>query len=88
MLKKIKNYILLRLFYRIKNFGLNIEKLAIESINFKKRGIIFHLGKDYKIFNPKYMEFGESFCASDRFRIEAISNYEEKKFDPKIIIGT
>jgi acetyltransferase-like isoleucine patch superfamily enzyme len=54
---------------------------------FKRVGSGFGLGKDYSVLNPQYMEFGDGFWASHRFRIEAISTYEDVTFNPAITIG-
>ena len=54
---------------------------------FKKVGSGFNLGKDYFIYNPEFMEFGNGFSARDRFRIEAIKEYEGAFFTPQIKIG-
>ena len=51
-------------------------------------GLGFALGKDYSVLNPHFMQFGNSFWASHRFRIEAISEYEGEKFQPNITIGS
>lgn len=87
MFRKIKDFILLKLFYQIENYRSKVEYSTIQNIIFKKRGEFFHVGKDYEILNPQFMKFGERFYASHRFRIEAISDYEGQKFEPCIIIG-
>ncbi|MEZ7527681.1 acyltransferase [Cloacibacterium normanense] len=87
MFRKIKDFILLRLFYQIENYRSKVEYSTIQNINFKKRGEFFNVGKDYKILNPQFIELGERFYASHRFRIEAISDYEGQKFEPHVIIG-
>lgn len=89
MLKKIKNKVVNYLFLQIQELQRKKELQELESLKkqFKKVGIGFALGKDYSVLNPQFMEFGDSFWASYRFRIEAISEYEGEKFQPKIKIG-
>ncbi|WP_319799860.1 acyltransferase [Flavobacterium sp. N1994] len=54
---------------------------------FKKVGVKFTIGKDSRVFNPKYIEIGDNFIALDRFRIEAWDKYENDTFQPSIKIG-
>jgi acetyltransferase-like isoleucine patch superfamily enzyme len=90
MLAKIKNKILNYIFLHFENFVQNkIQNEKQELISkFKKVGQNFKIGKDNSIHNPKYMEFGDNFSATERFRIEAFDKFYDQKFTPKIIIGT
>ncbi|CAM3788432.1 Acyltransferase [Flavobacterium branchiophilum] len=54
---------------------------------FKKIGKNFFIGKDFIVFGTKYIEIGDDFIATDRFRLEALDQYGEGKFTPKVIIG-
>lgn len=65
----------------------DIYYLNILKKKFKKIGIGFGLGKDYSVLNAKYIEIGNGFWASHRFRLEAIDSYENQSFSPKIVIG-
>lgn len=89
MLKKLKNKIINYLFLQIQNLqkrqGHNEYQTVIKQ--FDKIGEKFSLGKDYQILNPQYMQFGENFGVSNRFRIEAIDTYEGETFSPKISFG-
>ena len=89
MIKKIKNKIVQYFFLQIQQLQHKKELQELESLKkqFKKVGVGFGLGKDYNVLNPQFIEFGNSFCASHRFRIEAISEYEGEKFEPNITIG-
>lgn len=89
MLKKIKNRVVNYLFLQIQELQRKKEQQELESLKkqFKRVGVGFTLGKDYSILNPQFMEFGDSFWASHRFRIEAISEYEGEMFQPNITIG-
>ena len=90
MLKKIKNRVVNYLFLQIQELQRKKEQQELESLKkqFKKVGLGFALGKDYSVLNPHFMQFGNSFWASHRFRIEAISEYEGEKFQPNITIGS
>lgn len=89
MLKKIKNKIIQYLFLQIQELQRKKGLQELESLKkqFKKTGVSFVLGKDFSVLNPRFMEFGDIFCASHRFRIEAVSEYEGQKFNPNITIG-
>lgn len=89
MLKKIKNKVVNYLFLQIQELQRKKEFQELESLKkqFKKVGVGFALGRDYSVLNPQSMQFGDAFWASHRFRIEAISEYENDRFDPCIIIG-
>lgn len=87
MFRKIKYFFLSRLFYQIENYRMKIEDSTIKNINFKKRGNNFRVGKDYKFYNPQYMEFGENFSSENRLKIDAIDRYRNDVFKPEIIIG-
>lgn len=65
------------------------EQAELENLKkkFKKVGANFYLGKDYSVLNPEFMEFGDGFCTKERFRIQAIFNYEGQRFSPSIKIG-
>ena len=89
MLRKIKNKISN---YFFKQFELYQKKKLNQEyqdivFKFKKTGKGFLIGKDYSIFNPQYMEFGNNFWTKERFRIEAIDCYNGQKFSPSIKIG-
>ncbi len=89
MIRKLKNKIINYLFLQIQNLQKKQESNAYQEVlkRFDKIGEKFSLGKDYQILNPQYMQFGENFGVSNRFRIEAIDSYEGESFFPKIIIG-
>ena len=89
MLKKIKNKVVNYLFLQIQELQRKKELQELESLKkqFKKVGDGFTLGKDYSVLNPQFMEFGDDFMASFRFRIEAITNYQNQTFTPSILIG-
>jgi acetyltransferase-like isoleucine patch superfamily enzyme len=89
MIKEIKMKILNYFFLQIQKLQKNKELQELENLKqkFKKIGKGFNLGKDYSVLNPHFMEFGDAFWASHRFRIEAISEYEGENFEPKITIG-
>lgn len=89
MLRKLKNKIMQYVFLHMQNLQSAKELNDLESLKkrFKKVGVKFTLGKDYTVVNPKFMEFGDEFGSKERFRIEAISNYEGQQFSPDIKIG-
>lgn len=89
MLRKIKNNILNYLFKQFELKQRQIEKNDYNDIisQLKKEGNEFVIGKDFTIFNPQFMQIGNSFSAGDRFRIEAWDKYHEQIFFPKIVIG-
>lgn len=89
MLKKIKNKVVNYLFLQIQELQRKKELQELESLKkqFKKVGLGFALGKDYSVLNPHFMQFGDNFMASFRFRIEAITNYQDQTFTPSILIG-
>jgi len=89
MFKKLKNKIINYLFLQIQNLQKKQERNEYQAVikQFDKIGEKFSLGKDYQILNPQYMQFGENFGVSNRFRIEAIDNYEGQIFSPKISFG-
>lgn len=89
MIRKLKNKIINYLFLQIQDLQRKKEQQQLESLKeqFKSFGVGFGLGKDYNILNPQFMQFGENFWASHRFRIEAIDYYENQTFSPKIVIG-
>jgi acetyltransferase-like isoleucine patch superfamily enzyme len=89
MLKKLKNKIINYLFLQIQNLQKKQDHNEYQTVikQFDKIGEKFSLGKDYQILNPQYMQFGENFGVSNRFRIEAIDTYEGETFSPKISFG-
>jgi acetyltransferase-like isoleucine patch superfamily enzyme len=89
MLKKLKNKIINYLFLQIQNLQKRQDHNEYQTVikQFDKIGEKFSLGKDYQILNPQYMQFGENFGVSNRFRIEAIDTYEGETFSPKISFG-
>lgn len=89
MLRRIKNKVINYLFWQIQELQRKKELQELESLKrqFKKVGVGFGLGKDYSVVNPQFMQFGDRFWASHRFRIEAIAKYEDQKFNPIISIG-
>lgn len=89
MLRKIKNKVL---YYFLMQFELHQKKKQNQEYQnivskFKKIGEDFVVGKDYSVFNPQYIEIGDNFVASTRFRIEAWDQYYEQNFTPSIKIG-
>ena len=89
MIRQLKNKIIYYLFVQIQILQKKKENNEFQAIikQFDQIGKKFSLGKDYQILNPQYIKFGENFGVSNRFRIEAIDNYEGQFFSPKIIIG-
>ena len=89
MIRKLKNKIINYLFLQLQNLQKKQESNAYQDVlkRFDKIGEKFSLGKDYQILNPQFMQFGQNFWASHRFRIEAIDIYEGQTFSPKITIG-
>lgn len=89
MLRKIKNKVL---YYLSTQFELHQKKKQNQEYQnmvskFKKIGNGFVIGKDYNVFNPQYIEIGDNFVASTRFRIEAWDQYDGQNFTPRIKIG-
>jgi acetyltransferase-like isoleucine patch superfamily enzyme len=89
MFRNIKNKIVQYLFLQFQELYRKKELKELESLKkqFKKVGAGFALGKDYSVLNPHFMQFGDNFMASFRYRIEAISNYQNQIFTPSISIG-
>lgn len=90
MFRKIKNKIMYYLYSQMKYMKSLNEKTELENLKkkFKKVGANFHLGKDYSVLNPQFIEFKDGFYAKERFRIESITNYENQLFSPSIKIGS
>lgn len=89
MLSRIKKKILNYFFVRFEIFEQNKksrEKLILMS-QFEKVGKNLFIGNDYIINNPSHIEIGNDFSAGRRFRVEAIRNYNNQVFIPKIVIG-
>lgn len=88
MISYLKNKISDYLYSVFKNRLQKEEWERIEALkkSFKKVGEKFWIGKDYVVINPSYIEIGEDFSAGSRFRMEAIDEYQEERFTPKIII--
>lgn len=63
-----------------------LKKIEALKKSFKKIGNSLWLGKDYSIQNPEFISIGDNFSAGSRFRMEAIDEYQEERFTPKIII--
>lgn len=89
MLKKIKNKLMNYFYSQMKYMQSLNEEAELENLKkkFKKVGGNFNLGKDYSVLNPEFMEFGDGFGTKERFRIQAILNYEGQRFSPSIKIG-
>lgn len=89
MLRKIKNTIMHYFYIQLKYVHSLNEETELHNLKkqFKSVGLNFYLGKDYSVLNPEFMEFGDGFGAKERFRIQAILNYEGQKFLPNIKIG-
>ena len=89
MLKKIKNKIVQYFFLQIQQLQhkKELQELEILKRQFKKVGVGFGLGKDYSVLNPQFIEIGDNFSAGSRFRIEAWDKYNNKEFNPEIVIG-
>jgi acetyltransferase-like isoleucine patch superfamily enzyme len=89
MLRKIKNAIMHYFYIQLKYVHSLNEETELHNLKkqFKSVGLNFYLGKDYSVLNPEFMEFGDGFGAKERFRIQAILNYEGQKFLPNIKIG-
>ena len=89
MIKKIKNNLMHYFYLQMKYMESLNEEAELENLKkkFKKVGDNFNLGKDYSVLNPQFMVFGDGFGAKERFRIQAITNYENQKFSPNIKIG-
>lgn len=89
MFSRIKNKIFNYLFIRYENYKqaelFNANQACFSK--FKSIGKSFNIGKDFTIINPQYIEIGDNFFAMDRFRIEALDEYENQKFTPSIKIG-
>lgn len=66
----------------------DVEKEELKK-NLKKVGYPFILGKDFRIINPQYIEIGEAFNASDRFRLDVLDHYPASSqiFFPSVKIG-
>ena len=89
MIRKIKNKIIQYIFLQMQELQRKKEIQELESLKkqFKKIGVGFALGRDYSVLNPQHINFGDNFMASFRFRIEAITNYQNQIFTPSISIG-
>ena len=89
MLRKIKNKVLNYLFKQFELYQKMRGHQELQNIisQFRKKGKGFAIGKDYTIMNPQYIEIGDNFMASERFRIEAWDKYGSHNFTPSIKIG-
>ncbi|WP_395042745.1 acyltransferase [Flavobacterium sp.] len=88
-MNKIKN-LLVKIFLKMLNLTLSYKQdIEIEALKkkFKKIGFAFRLGTDYRILNPQYVEIGENFGASSRFRLEVTDSYGDQTFSPTVKIG-
>lgn len=85
-MKYLLKKILLKIFYYAESIKANQERINLVK-SFDKVGKNFHLGKDFIVFGAKYIEIGDHFIATDRFRLEAFDIYKESRYTPKVIIG-
>lgn len=85
MKKKIKQ----KIFISFERYLKNKQQLELNTLKntFKIVGDNFKLMKHHKVINPQYIEIGHNFYAGDRFRIEALDQYGQEIFKPKIQIG-
>jgi acetyltransferase-like isoleucine patch superfamily enzyme len=90
-MNKIRNLII-KVFLKWLNLALaykqDAEKEALKK-RFKKIGYPFRLGNDFRIINPQYVEIGQNFDASNRFRLDVIDHYPDvnQTFTPSVKIG-
>ncbi|MCL9809097.1 acyltransferase [Flavobacterium luminosum] len=89
MLKQVKKYFKLKIFKAYDNYLLdkNQKELGILFSKFKKMGSNCVLERDFRILGPEHIEIGDNFLSLHRLRLEAIDQYNEEKFSPRIIIG-
>lgn len=78
--------LLLTWFNRLLAYKQKVELAEVKN-KFKSLGSNFKIKKDYNIYNPQYIEIGNDFKASERFRIEAIDKFGNQEFSPIIKIG-
>jgi acetyltransferase-like isoleucine patch superfamily enzyme len=89
MIKKIKKVIFLFLIKLVESFQAKKKLYKKKELisQFKNVGVSFRVSKDFTVINPKYIEIGNNFTCKERFRIEAIDNYNIQTFTPHIKIG-
>lgn len=68
--------------YRLKN-----QKAQVVKKRFKKIGRNAVIPESLILKNPQFVSIGSSFSALGNLRIEAITEYHGKRFNPEIIIG-
>lgn len=61
-----------------------VQKMILE---FQTCGTGFHVGEHWRIDGCGFMSFGDFFSAGDHLRVEAIDQYEQLHFHPRLIIG-
>ena len=74
--------------YLVIAYNEDLEKERLKK-KLKKVGDFFTLGKDFRIINPGYIEIGEFFNASHRFRLDVLDHYpgSGQIFSPSVKIG-
>lgn len=89
MIRTIKNKILRYLFQQFQAFERKQKQndWMVLKGQFQKVGTNCHIENDSQLLNPQYMELGEHFFAFRRLRMEAIDQYGNQRFSPKIKIG-
>lgn len=89
MINRIHNLLIkifLKVFISVQDYKFDLE---IENLkgNLKNIGENFQLGRDFRILNPQFIEIGQNFRASSRFRLEVAENFGDQNFTPQVIIG-
>ncbi len=87
MFRNLKDKIIERLFFLLENYREKKIYADKKAIQFKSIGENFFIGKDYRISNPQFMEIGKNFSVLNQLRLEAIDQFHDEVFSPKIIIG-
>jgi acetyltransferase-like isoleucine patch superfamily enzyme len=84
---KNRIYILIDNFYKRFCKSKTLKKKQQIKDKLKKVGSNFKIGENIRISGHQYIEIGNGFSISDRFRLEAISKYQDETFQPKVKIG-
>lgn len=86
-MQKLKDKIIDILYHLIEKKRQRMEFMKSKEIPFRAIGANFSIGKDFRITNPEYIEIGDNFHAMERIRIEAVTNWQNQRFNPIIKIG-
>ena len=85
----IKHWLQTKIYHAVQNIQMERDTCRLNGIirGMKRIGVHPKIPIDAFFAGMKYMEIGENFYCGKNAWVEAIDNYQEQKFQPRLVIG-